>query len=439
MLIRGAQLVIAVLAVFMVTSLALSSLVLAVALAGLLVVAIVALVLGTARAATVFIALGFATVVFDDVHLLAGAGPSVADPFFLAGFALLVPHFLRTSLRLPTPFVVGAAGLVTIGTLSALATDHPEQNLNYLVNVVRGVVLLPVLVTWWGPRRKEVMALAFAYVLGNGLNVIASLLEGPAASDRYDGWSSHPNVLAYGQALSLALVPFLLATVPRRHRWIVGLLAAVSAYGIWLSGSRAALACAVALTLMYPVFTRSVRVGLGIAALSTPAIVVLGYNIVNIPDSSPLGRLLGDPTGQESNDARREGAQAGIDQLQAHPFLGDGWLTVWGAHIAYLQIPAAIGLFGLAFYLLLLSSLLRPLVKVPLPYGLLAVPALAAAALDLVLPVVGAALVWCVLGLALCAAGLAACEDDHPPGAQVEDPADAPEPVDAHRPRGSHR
>ena len=305
------------------------------------------------------------------------------------------------------------------GTLSAVTTEDPPANLAYLVSVTLGVVLLPLILAWWRPGTRAVTAMASAYVVGNSVNVVAALLEGADFGDRYAGLSSHPNVMAYGQVLSLALVPFLSRMLPQRFRWVIAALAAVSAYGIWISGSRGALGCAVILTVLYPLLTRSIPAALRVAALCCPAIVLITSRVGESADSSSaLGRLT-DPSGAASNSARLEGARAGIDQFLAHPWLGDGWLTVWGAHVAYIQIPAAIGIFGLAFYLLLLTSLLRQLALVPAPYRFLAVPVLAAAILDLVLPVVGARYVWLVLGLALCAQGLASQKATHELGTET--------------------
>ncbi len=394
---------------------ALSSVPVAFVCVSALVVTTVALIVGLERTASGFLILGFATVPFNDVFPIGSLGwMELADPFFVTGFLLLVPRFTRTALRLPAAFLVGAVGLLTFGTLSAVAADQPGPNFAYLLDVAQGVVLLPVLLAWWKPGPRAVIAAAAAYTLGNGVNVLASLIEGRSQADRYDGLSAHPNVLGYCLVLSLALAPFLLAALPRRYHWMVGIMAVVSGYGIWISGSRAALMGAVVLILLYPLFKRSIPAALAVAALSLPTLVVVDRVAQNLDPSSALGRLLGASSATASNDARLAGAQAGIDQFLSHPLLGDGWLTVWGAHTGYLQVSAAIGVFGLVAYIVLLTSILRPLIAVPSPYGLLAVPGLAMVMLDVVLPLLGARYVWCVVGLALCACRLAEQETDSP-------------------------
>lgn len=406
----GVSTAIAAVAALALVPVALSSLLTAVVCVGVVALVLLTLVLGAARVGAVMLLLAFGLVTFDNVHVTGSI--RIAHPFFILAFLLLLPHFAASPLRMPTQFVVGAVGFSALGLVSAVISDAPAANLSYLFQVLRGVIFLPILLVWWRPKETLVIAAACSYVLGNCVNVVAALINGPSGGGRYSGLSSAPNLLGYGAALSLSLVPFLVATLSRRLRWVVFVLAAACAYGVYISGSRGALLGAIALAVLYPLLVRSIPAALGIAALIAPAMVLISNAMHDPSSSNSLGRLLGGESGQASNDARLQGAQAGFDQLIGHPVLGDGWLTIWGAHIGYLQIAAAIGLFGLAFYLILLFSVLRPLLTVPSPYRLLAVPALTAAMLDLVLPVVGAMFEWSAVGLALCAAPLAARQSE---------------------------
>lgn len=409
---RGTPVVLVFIVLLIVLPAALSSLPVALICVSAMVIVTMALIIGLERTGTAFLLVGFGAVSFTNLHPISSLGwMEPADPFFVIGFLLLFPRFARTRLHLPAAFLIGAIGLLTVGVLSALASDQPGPNFGLLVDVVQGVVLLPVLLALWQPGPRTVTALAAVYVFGTSVNVVSALLEGPDSGDRYSGLSTHPNVLGYCQVLSLALVPFLLATLPRKYHWVIGIASVFSMYGIWISGSRAALLGAIVLTLLYPLFKRSIPAVLAVAAVSLPTLVVVDRVAQNLDSSSALGRLLGAGSATGSNEARREGAQAGIDQFLSHPLLGDGWLTIWGAHTGYLQVAAAIGVFGLLSYIVLLTSILRPLIAVPPPYGLLAVPGFAAVMLDLVLPVLGARYVWCVVGLALCAYRLAELEE----------------------------
>ena len=379
----------------------------AVACASGLVIVTLASIFGLARAGSVLLILGFGTSPMDDVDPLPGL--ELADVFFAAGFLLLIPRFVGTALRLPNGFLIGGVGFLMVGSLSALVTDPPlGVNFSRWMVVVLGALIVPALLVWWRPGRRTTMAAASAYMLGTSVSVAACLFEDPP-DDRYLGLTSHPNIMGQSQALAFALVPFLVETVPQRYRWIVGTGSLVSLYGIWISGSRTALVCAVALTLLYPLFKRSIPAALAVAAFCVPAIVIVARAEQNPDPTSPLGRLLGAGSATGSNQERMAGARAGIDQFLTHPLLGDGWSQDFQAHSVYINVAAAIGLFGLFFYLMMLASILRPLVAVPRPYGLLAVPGvLAAGAFGLLDPGVGNRYVWCVLALALSANRLAA-------------------------------
>lgn len=421
----GAHAFLAFVVLLIVLPAALYSVPVALACTSALVLTTLALVVGLGRTGSGLLILGFGTVSLNDLRPI-GSLPflELSDVFFVTGFLLLAPRLVRTTLRLPIAFLLGGSGLIVVGTLSALVSDQPRPNFGYLLDVVVGVLLLTVLLALWQPGHLTTIAAAAAYMLGNAVNVAATLFQDPFVEGRYAGLTTHPNVMGVCQALSLALAPFLLGTLPRRYRWIVVIGAAVSMYGVWISGSRAALLCAVALTLLYPLVKRSIPVALAVAALCVPAIVVVDRVAQNPDPSNALGRLLGAGSVSNSDEARRAGAQAGIDQFLSHPLLGDGWVTVWLAHNVYLQVAAAIGVFGLGFYLMILASILRPLIAVPPPYALLAAPGLAAAMISVVDPAIGSRYIWCVAALALSADRLAALGEE--PSDQVNDSAGRP-------------
>jgi O-antigen ligase len=404
---------------------ALSSMPVALVCASALVITTLALIFGLGRTGSGFLIVAFGTVPLNDVHPIGSLSSlELADMFFITGFLLLLPRLATATVRVPRALLFGGGGMLTVGTLSALASDQPRLNFGFLLDVAIGVVLLTILLARWQPGRRTVIAAAAAYMFGNAVNVAFSLFQGHSANGRYAGLTSHPNVMGLTQVLGLALAPFLLEALPRRFRWIVALGSFVCAYGIWISGSRAALGCAVIMTLLYPLYKRSIPVALAVAVMSLPAIVVVNRVAQNPDPSNPLGRLLGAGSAGESNEAREAGARAGIEQFLSHPLLGDGWATIWGAHDVYLQIAAGIGMFGLACYLVMLVPILRPLIVVPRPYGLLAAPGLASVLIALVDPAFGSRYIWSVVALALSADRLAALAEE--PSNQVEDSAVQP-------------
>lgn len=404
----GVQTLFAVVAPLVLLPVALRSPALAAVSALALVLLTAAVMVGLAAIGRTFLVLGFLTVPLTAVRPLdALPGLQLSDMFLSTGFVLLAPHFARTALRLPVPFILGAFGILTTGTLSALATEQPGANFSHLLDLVQGILLLPILLVWSDPSRRSVIAYAGAYVAGNGINVVASLIQGQEAGGRYIGLTTHANVMGLAQALSVALIPFLFETVPARFRWLVGAGALISAYGIWISGSRAALLAALTILAVYPLLKRSILAALSVAALSIPASILVSRAEQNLAGTNALSRLLGAGGASGSNEARVAGAREGIDQFLNHPLLGDGWLTVWGAHNSYLQVAASIGIFGLVSYLLLLVPILHPLLTTPPPYRHLALPGLAFVAISLVDPSIASRHIWSVVSLALIANRLA--------------------------------
>lgn len=401
---RGIQLLFAVGVPLVVIPLGLVSLPLAVVFAFVLILIILSPVAGPSQIAAAFIMAAFATVPFNAVVPIAALPwMEISDPFFIVALVLLIPHFLRTPLTLPLAFVVGSIGFVAIGVLSAIGTDIPGANIAYLVDVVRGVILLPLFMTWWKPDRRIMVGVALAYMTGTLINVIAATIQGEYPRIRADGLSSHPNVYAFCAVMSLALVPFLLAMLDQRHHAIVRVLALAAVYAVWTSGSRGAFFCMVILACCYPLLRRSIASGLAVGATALVAFAVLHRFAQSVSPTSALGRVFGGDQATESTNIRIGAAEIGIKQFLAHPVLGDGWVGVWGIHVSFLEVAAAMGVLGLIFYVTVLWSLLRPVFFVPSPYGLLAVPVLAAIVLDLVLPLIGARMVWCVLALSLSA------------------------------------
>jgi hypothetical protein len=252
-------------------------------------------------------------------------------------------------------------------------------------------------------------------VLGNVISVFGGLIQGVPPGGRHVGLSTHANVMGFCDALALALIPFLLAAVRRELRWLVVAGALICAYGIWITGSRGALLTSIVILILYPVISRSLSMGLGVVALGFLAPIGISQISDRVSDTSALGRFLGRGTATAADDAREQAARVAIDQFTDHPILGGGFATALQAHNIFLQIAAAVGIFGLLFYVIVLWSLIRPILTLPSPYGLLSVPALAYAMAGLIFPFLWDRYIWCVLGFALVGpilAQRAAAEDE---------------------------
>ena len=236
---------------------------------------------------------------------------------------------------------------------------------------------------------------------------------------RRAGLSEHPNVFGLCALLAIALIPFIVTQFPKAWRWVPVGMAMVCLYGVWSSGSRAALAALIAVAVIYPVLARSVLAGLpllaGFAAFLAFSSTLLG----EASSGDALGRLLGAGSASASNQARENLRHEAIDQFWASPVFGNGLADLLAAHVIYLQIAAALGVVGFFFFVMVLWSMVKPIAVLTPPFSLLAVPALAYMTVGFLTPVLWDRYIWTVLALALLAPRLAAAA-----GAADEDPSE---------------
>ena len=396
------QVLFPVLALAIVLPLGMYSVVLAAAFAFLLVTLTLTALLGLERAGGLFLLAAITAAPLNGLRPIPALSfVTLADILFAVGFLILIPHFAGTALKLPSPFILGALLILAMGSLASIASDDAALSFNHMSRLAVGAFALAILLCWWRPNLKTVTAAASGYVLGNCISVVYGLLVGPPAGGRHVGLSTHPNVMGLCDALALSLIPFLFVAVRREYRWLVFLGAATCAFGIWINGSRGALLTSFAILILYPVITRSLTMGLGVVAIGFTIPIVVTNAASRVSDTSALGRLLGRGNASGSNQAREDAAKIAIDQFTASPLLGGGFGPVLEAHNIYLQIAAAVGVFGLLGYLLILWALVRPLFIYPEPYGLLAVPALAYAMAGMIFPLLWDRYIWCVLALSL--------------------------------------
>lgn len=375
---------------------------LAIAFAFGLITLTLAAALGLDRTGSLFLLAAITAAPLNNVRPIPALSfVTLADLLFVVGFLILIPHFAGTPLKLPAPFIAGVVLVLAMGSLASIASDDAALSFNHMMRLAVGAFGLAVLLCWWRPNLRTTTAAAAGYVLGNCISVVYGIIHGPPAGGRHVGLSTHPNVMGLCDALALALIPFLLVAVRRESRWLVLLGGATCAYGIWINGSRGALLTSFAILVMYPVITRSLTAGLGVVAFGFSVPLVVTQMADRVGNTSALGRLLGRGNATGSNQEREEAARVAIDQFTASPLLGGGFGPVLEAHNIYLQIAAAVGVFGLVGFLIILWALVRPLFIYPEPYGLLAVPAVAYAMAGMIFPLLWDRYIWCVLALAL--------------------------------------
>ena len=369
--------------------------------------AIAGLVLVTTRgfeqSALILLSGAFLMAPLDRVRPVPGVEfVSASDLLFLLGFMVLAFVLVERSVRPRRLYVAAAAAVLVAGIVVSLGSSLPASSLAIMVRLVIGAVLLPLLLMVWAPGLGALRMLAGAYVLGNVGNVVYGAVAGPKNFEgRILGYSEHYNVLGLCALLGLALVPFLLRESRREHLWFWAAAGGVCAYGIWASGSRAALLVAAIVGLLYPVFARSIRIGL---TLTGAGIVVLYFvgSAVTAGESSTnaFGRLFGNGSASASDQVREDAAQLAFHQFQTSPYLGNGLSDgTLDAHNVYLQVAASGGVvLVLAFVLLLAAVVRQPFVLGP-RYRLLVLPALAYALIAPLTSVIWDRYIWCVLAL----------------------------------------
>lgn len=332
---------------------------------------------------------------------------TASDAAFAVGFILLAPILITHEFRPPPLFMAGAAGIFVVGAIASVLAEEPLLSLNHMVRLMVGAFGLPVLMMIWRPDRPTVLKLAWAYAIGNVVSVVAGVIDGPLGPDnRYVGLTTHPNIFGLCCLLALALFPFLLTSVRAGQRWIPTVVAMISAYGIWISGSRAALLVAIVVAIVYPLLARSIHAALVVFGLGIAAVAFVSRQIEEGAGDNALGRLLGSQSAEGSDQAREEAFTIAWDLFTDRPLLGNGFAHALEAHNIYLQIAAAVGVIGLVAYLVVIWSAVSPVFAAPHPANLLALPAASYAMIAVITSLMWDRFIWSVLSLAFLAVWL---------------------------------
>lgn len=391
-----------------------------------LVLCLALVIMGFGHTSEFFVILGVCMVPMTNLHPVdAVAFITVADAAFAVGFGLMLPDLMRRPLHLPSIFVLGVAGVLTVALFASLLADDPMGSLTSLAKLLVGAFGLSILILWWNPDRTRVVILASAYVLGNVISVANGVLKNEVARDgRRGGLAEHPNVYGLCALLACCLIPFLVTQLPGMWRWVLtGPAGAVCLYGVWSSGSRAALAALIGVAVIFPVLARSVPAALALLSAVAGGLVFSTQLLGVSSTGNALGRLLGAGSADYSDVEREQLLHGVIDRFWVSPIIGNGMADVILAHIVYLQIAAALGVIGLFFYLIVLASTVRPAAVLTPPFSLLAVPALAYVVVGFVTPLLWDRYIWVVMALALISPRLAAAASE----------ADSEEPAALHR------
>jgi O-antigen ligase len=258
--------------------------------------------------------------------------------------------------------------------MSFALVQQPGQ-LQGLLRIAYAMVVLPMMFVLWRPSLRRIAFLMASYVAGTAVSVIDGLITGPGGDGRTMGLTPHPNALGHTALVSLALVPFLSAVHPS-SRWLIRLAAAVCLYGIWLSGSRGSLIALVLVVLVYILVESSATVALFAWGVGI-VLFLVAPRLLDGTGNNALTRILGGGSAEDATSQRAVALHQALDQISAHPFIGNGFDTIRAAQSAYLQITAALGIIGLIALVLILLGFAVPLVTAPHPIRLLSYTATA--------------------------------------------------------------
>ena len=375
----------------------------------------VVLTLGIRRASAALLVVGFFLAPMHAWTLPGISAVTVSDLFLLAAFSVHLPLFIARPLTIPWPFAVGAALFVGAGLAAGLGPQDTTDGYYYFAKVLVVNLIIPVLILWWAPRGRTLIALPAAYMAGTSASLLIGFAQGQSTSMRMSGVTDHPNFLGYTGLVAISMIPFLWGTVSGLARAFVALGGVVTLSAVWLSGSRAALLGVLILVALFPLLKRSIAAATSLALAGIVAVASFDF-LAQTRGENALGRLLGDGGVEGSNETRQQTLEAAIQRFTGRPILGYGFEPIaFDAHNVYLIVAVSVGMVGLFGFLLVVGSFLMGLFRAPAPARFLAYPALAFVLVGPVSPnltdrFVGVAL---ALGLVATAIAKATPEDDH--------------------------
>ncbi|GAA3827966.1 O-antigen ligase family protein [Nocardioides panacisoli] len=324
---------------------------------------LILVLLGSERTATFLLMLAFGTApMYRGIEGLTGGVATPTDFLLILGIVLLLPSLTHNRLRLPGLYVLGLSLVFVMGLLAALVNGTPIGDAFELAQWIFFLGGLPAIIAWWHPSVRTVDALLWSYLAGHLLSTAVALVEGPDATDRYQGLTHHPNAFALAGQMSIAIVLYL---IPRNKKlWVRLLLFGIAGSAILsliLSGSRASTLVAAVLIIMIPVVERSAVSGFLLYATGALVLVALPFLAASGGKGSALTRLTGGGTAAAADASRSEGIQYGFSRFWDSPIFGSGLNQIELIHNIFLEVLDSVGVFGAVGYLCVLYTLARPL------------------------------------------------------------------------------
>ena len=318
------------------------------------------------------------TVAWNAVRL--NSSVTLSDAFLLAAAVVLVPAGLAERLgstggggsltvsSVPVWLLASGALLLVDGVLSAVGSNNLRGNLAPALAFVIALTFVPLIVGFATGTSRLVNTFAALLVVSSAIscaegvadlvtgNGVSTALNGATFWGRSAGLSVHPNHLALAAAMALPLAYGLLVTSRRRaERAFVCVLVLLVAGGLFASGSRAGLVCAVGGVASAWFLARGEyrrwRVVVGMLAIGLLVLVIssaMGWHQLTVTTD----RLIGTQSVGVSNEIRVEQYRQAAASIALNPVIGTGFSSVHITEDIYLQVLEAGGVLGLTAFAL---------------------------------------------------------------------------------------
>lgn len=324
--------------------------------------------------------LGLAVLFITFNGLRVTAGLAVADVALVASAGAALLHFTVARKAIPAPswLILAGTGILVAGVISAAGQADFGGNLIPAVRFTIALVLTPVLIGALtdgdGPRRLIIGAwvLSAAVNAAVGLSDFVGLTEVsfryfPPGTGRLNALTSHPNHLGLVCAMTIPMVIWGLRAprgVSPFGRATNGILLAILASGVYISGSRAALIATVGgCALVVLLAARRARGAVIMIAFFATALAIVPtfstFSIDQTGDPNVFERLSGDPGAQASDVQRLTALNEAQGAFISKPIFGEGFDQVRGAHDIYLQLLQSGGLVAFVAFGLFAVGTLR--------------------------------------------------------------------------------
>ena len=267
--------------------------------------------------------------------------------------ALVTAIFIRKpspTLARSTVVIVLAVCAITVGGMLGTMVNSTNMDassiavVSFAISAIATVGLTILL----NPSLNEIRILAVSFGIGAACSTAVALVVESEDFARPVGLTNHPNHLGLTCMFGAGMWLLVGLTESSRALRCLALCGAIfTAYGVVLSGSRAALvglAAAVGLTL---IGGRSRRVNSYVAASAVFCVAVVLSGLIKLGSDNAISRLIGQGDASESDAGRELRYDRAWSRIEENPILGNGFADVRFGHSLYLQTWDGAGVLGI--------------------------------------------------------------------------------------------